>query len=72
MENTEKTFLAKLFEKKLPITIFLTCNVKLQGVIKSMDEKSILLEHEGRLQLIYKHAISSISAGSALKEDDIV
>lgn len=72
MENTEKTFLEKLFEKKLPITIFLTCNVKLQGAIKSMDEKSILLEHEGRLQLIYKHAISSISAGSALKEDDIV
>ena len=72
MENTEKTFLEKLFEKKLPVTIFLTCNVKLQGVIKSMDEKSILLEHEGRLQLIYKHAISSVSAGTALKEDDIV
>ncbi|MBO5997874.1 MAG: RNA chaperone Hfq, partial [Alphaproteobacteria bacterium] len=52
--------------------IFLTCNVKLQGVIKSMDENSILLEHEGRLQLIYKHAISSISAGTILKEDDIV
>lgn len=72
MEKTEKIFLEKLFEKKLPITIFLTCNVKLQGVIKSMDENSILLEHEGRLQLIYKHAISSISAGTILKEDDIV
>ena len=72
MENTEKVFLEKLFEKKLPITIFLTCNVKLQGTIKSMDEKSILLEHEGRLQLIYKHAISTVSSGAYLKEDDIV
>ena len=72
MENTEKIFLEKLFEKKLPITIFLTCNMKLQGVIKSMDENTILLEHEGRLQLIYKHAISSVSAGAFLKEDDIV
>ena len=72
MENTEKVFLEKLFEKKLPITIFLTCNVKLQGTIKSMDENSILLEHEGRLQLIYKHAISTVSSGNGLKETDIV
>ncbi|MBP5534972.1 MAG: RNA chaperone Hfq [Alphaproteobacteria bacterium] len=72
MENTEKIFLEKLFEKKLPVTIFLTCNVKLQGTIKSMDENTVLLEHEGRLQLIYKHAISSVSAGTYLKEDDIV
>ena len=72
MENTEKIFLEKLFEKKLPVTISLTCNVKLQGTIKSMDENTVLLEHEGRLQLIYKHAISSVSAGTYLKEDDIV
>ena len=71
MENTENVFLKKLFEKKLPTTIFLTCNVKLQGIIKSMDENTILLEHEGRLKLIYKHAISSVSAGALLKEDDI-
>ena len=72
MENTEKNFLEKLFEKKLPVTIFLTCNVKLQGVIKAVDERTILLDHEGRLQLIYKHSISSVSAGTYLKEDDIV
>ena len=68
----EQEFLEKLFEKKLPTTIFLTCNVKLQGTIKSFDENTILFEHEGRLQLIYKHAISTISAGTALKEEDIV
>ena len=72
MESVEENFLKKLFEKKLPTTIFLTCNVKLQGIVKAVDENTILFEHEGRLQLIYKHAISTISAGTALKEDDIV
>ena len=72
MESVEENFLGKLYEKKLPTTIFLTCNVKLQGTIKAIDENTILFEHEGRLQLIYKHAISTVSAGTALKEDDIV
>ena len=72
MESIEKKFLETLFEKKLQTTIFLTCNVKLQGIIKALDENTILFEHEGRLQLIYKHAISTVSAGTALKEDDIV
>ena len=72
MENTEKNFLEMLSKKQLSVTIFLTCNVKLQGVIKSVDENTILLDHEGRLQLIYKHSISSVSAGTYLKEDDIV
>ena len=68
----EKKYLEILVNTKANVAVFLTCNVKLQGIIKSVDDKSILLEHDGRLQLIYKHAISTITAGSALNGDDIV
>ena len=68
----EKKYLEFLVNTKANTTIFLTCNVKLQGIIKAVDENTILLDHEGRLQLIYKHAVSTISAGTAVKGDDIV
>ncbi len=72
MENIGQIYLEKIFEQGLPVTIFLTCNVKLSGLIKGVDMDGILVEHEGRYQYIYKHAISTVSAGSALKEDDLV
>ena len=68
----EKKYLEKLVNLKANVNVFLTCNVKLQGIVRAMDEHSILLDHEGRLQLVYKHAISTISAGNLIKEDDIV
>ncbi|MBE6450219.1 MAG: RNA chaperone Hfq [Alphaproteobacteria bacterium] len=68
----EKNYLQTIMEKNLNVTVFLTCNVKLQGQIKSFDEVSILLEHDNRLQLIYKHAISTITAGTLLKGDEFV
>ena len=68
----ENKYLDVLLSKKINTTIFLTCNVKLQGVIKAVDDEAILLDHEGHLQLVYKHAISTITAGTAVKEEDIV
>lgn len=68
----EEKYLKKLVELKINVNVFLTCNVKLQGIIQAIDENSILLNHEGRLQLVYKHAISTISAGNLIKETDIV
>ena len=68
----EKKYLEILVNIKANVAVFLTCNVKLQGIIKSVDDKSILLEHDGRLQLIYKHAISTITAGTTVNGDDIV
>ena len=68
MEKTEQKYLEAIVEQKLPVTIFLTCNIRLSGVIKALDENGFLVEHDGRIQFIYKHAISTISAGTALKE----
>jgi len=46
--------------KKLPTTIFLVNGVKLQGVLTFADEQSVMLCRDGHVQLVYKHAISTI------------
>lgn len=68
----EEKYLEKLVELKVNVNVFLTCNVKLQGIIRAVDDDAILLDHDARLQLVYKHAISTISAGTFVKEEDIV
>ena len=68
----EEKYLEKLVELKVNVNVFLTCNVKLQGIIRAVDDDAILLDHDSRLQLVYKHAISTISAGTFVKEEDIV
>ena len=49
---------------KLPTTVFLVNGVKLQGVITSFDNFSILLRRDGHVQLVYKHAISTVMPGN--------
>jgi|GEM_PF-1327396 len=68
MENIEQKYLETIYRQQLPVTIFLTCNIRLTGQIKGVDDQGVLIDHEGRLQFVYKHAISTVSAGSALKD----
>ena len=59
-ENLQETFLNQLRKDKLSVTIFLINGVKLQGIITWFDNFSVLLRREGTVQLVYKHAISTI------------
>ena len=68
MGKIEQKYLESIAKQELPVTIFLTCNIRLSGLIRGLDENGLLVEHDGRIQFIYKHAISTISAGTALKE----
>ena len=58
--NLQDTFLNSLRKSKNPVTLFLVNGVKLQGVITWFDNFSVLLRREGTVQLVYKHAISTI------------
>jgi host factor-I protein len=51
----------------MPLTIFLTNGVKLQGVVGSFDGFTVLLVRDGFSQLVYKHAISTLMPSSPLK-----
>ena len=58
--NLQDTFLNSVRKNKNPVTLFLVNGVKLQGVITWFDNFSVLLRREGTVQLVYKHAISTI------------
>jgi host factor-I protein len=53
-------FLNYLRKERIPVTIFLINGTRLKGVIKGFDNFVVVLKQSTQ-QLIYKHAISTIS-----------
>jgi len=65
-QNVQDVFLNKIRKEKMTVTVFLVNGVKLQGIVTWFDNFSMLLRREGQVQLIYKHAISTIMPGGPL------
>ncbi len=59
-QNLQDAFLNAVRKSKTPLTIFLMNGVKLQGVVTWFDNFCVLLRRDGQVQLVYKHAISTI------------
>lgn len=62
-QNLQDTFLNAVRKSRTPLTIFLVNGVKLQGVVTWFDNFCVLLRRDGQVQLVYKHAISTIMPG---------
>jgi host factor-I protein len=60
-QNIQDGFLNFARREKLTVNIYLVNGAKLLGRIKSFDKFSLILENSTHEQLIFKHAISSIS-----------
>lgn len=58
--NLQDTFLNQLRKDNVTATIFLVNGYQIKGSIRSFDNFTILLDVEGRQQMVYKHAISTI------------
>lgn len=69
--NLQDVFLNQVRKQHVPVTIFLVNGVKLQGVITWFDNYSMLLKRDGHIQLIYKHAVSTIMPTTPLNMQDI-
>ncbi len=59
--NLQDTFLNHLRKNNVFVTVFLLNGFQLKGLIKSYDNFTVLLESEGKQNLIYKHAISTFA-----------
>lgn len=55
----QEVFLNTLRKEKVFVTVFLMNGFQLRGLIKSYDNYTVLLETDGKQQLVYKHAIST-------------
>jgi host factor-I protein len=60
-QNVQDGFLNTLRRDRINVTIYLVGGVKLTGKIRSFDKFSVVLESGNLEQLIFKHAISTIS-----------
>jgi len=66
-QNLQDSFLNHLRKNKIASTVFLVNGVKLQGVVTWFDAFSLLLRREAHVQLVYKHAISTIMPGTPIQ-----
>jgi len=60
-QNIQDAFLNTVRREKTAVTIYLLNGAKLTGRIRSFDKFSVLLDSGALEQLIFKHAISTIS-----------
>jgi len=58
--NVQDVFLNHVRKNKTPVTVFLVNGVKLQGFISGFDNFCVLLKRDAHIQLVYKHAISTV------------
>lgn len=58
--NLQEVFLNSVRKDHVAVTVFLVNGVKLQGIITWFDNFSLLLKRDQHIQLVYKHAISTI------------
>jgi host factor-I protein len=76
--NLQDSFLNQIRkENNLPVIIYLINGFQLRGVVKGFDNFTVIIENDGKQQLVYKHAISTITPLKPLtstfheKKDDI-
>ncbi|ARI77424.1 RNA chaperone Hfq [Halobacillus mangrovi] len=59
--NIQDNYLNQLRKERMQVTCFLLNGFQLRGVVKAFDNFTVLLETEGKQQLIFKHAISTFA-----------
>ena len=65
-ENYQDQFLNQTRKSRTLVTVFLMNGFQMRGVITGFDAFVILLQSEGKQQMIYKHAVSTITPSSPL------
>ena len=66
-ENYQDQFLNQARKERTPLTVFLVNGFQMRGVITGFDAFVIVLLSEGRQQMIYKHAVSTITPSIPLR-----
>ena len=59
--NLQDLFLLRARQDRVPVTLFLMNGFQMRGTITGFDAFVVVLDSDGRQQIIYKHAISTIA-----------
>ena len=65
--NLQNSILQEVCRDRVPVTLFLMNGFQLRGVITGYDDLVVVLVTDGKQQMIYKHAISTLAPIRPLK-----
>jgi len=65
--NLQDTILNEVRKERVPVTMFLMNGFQLRGIIVGFDSFVVVLVTDGKQQMIYKHAISTLAPIRPLK-----
>ena len=65
--NLQDAILSEVRRDRIPVTLFLMNGFQLRGVITGFDSFVVVLVTDGKQQMIYKHAISTLAPMRPLK-----
>ena len=60
--NFQDVFLNNLRKKKIPVVIYLVNGFQIRGIVHGFDNYSLIIENNGKQQIVYKLVISTISS----------
>ena len=58
--NLQDAILKEVRRDKVPVTLFLMNGFQMKGVVRGFDSFVVMLDSDGKQQMIYKHAISTV------------
>ena len=65
--NLQEAILKECIKDKVPLTLFLMNGFQLRGIVTGFDSFVVVLVSDGKQQMIYKHAISTLAPVRPLK-----
>ena len=65
--NLQDAILREVIRDRVPLTLFLMNGFQLRGIITGFDSFVVVLVSDGKQQMIYKHAISTLAPMKPLK-----
>ena len=65
--NLQDAILKEVRRERIPVTLFLMNGFQLRGVVTGFDSFVVVLNTDGKQQMIYKHAISTLVPVRPLK-----
>ena len=58
--NLQDLFLLSARRERVSVTVFLVNGFQMRGVVTGFDSFVVMLESDGKQQMLYKHAISTV------------
>ncbi len=65
--NLQDVFLNQCRKDRIMVTIYLTNGFQFKGLVRGFDNFTVILDSEGKQQLVYKHAISTVIPSKAVQ-----